>query len=176
MNVAAEPTLHAQQALAFSDIFEARFSPVRYGLRRPRRLELSRLDGPSTAGGRVARQNMVLIPEDPSTSPLVIGWVDATNKRAELRTFRLLGKQFEARHGRGIDLDLDAYEKLESDLQSFFALQKMDLTRADGPSTPMSPDALVETGPRESSWPMLGMLGLGILLGMGIGYLLFGVG
>lgn len=173
----ADRTLHAQMAFDLSDVFAFKFDPVRFGTRRPRRLELSKPDGPSTAGGRVARQNMVLVPVDESsaTSPIVVGWVDAANKRAELRSFRMLGKQFEARHGRGIDLEADAYDQLDTELSSFFNLQKIDLNRVDGPvGGGPSPDGVVERGPRESSTPMVGMLFLGIALGLGLGYLIFG--
>lgn len=176
MDNSPDRTIHAQQALEFTDVFDFKFGPAVYGVRRPRRLELSKPDGPSTAGGRLARQNMVLIPVDETkASPIVVGWVDVSNKKGELRSFRMLGKQFEARHHRGIDLEADAYSKLEEELQSFCDLQKIDLARVDAPVGPTNPDALVERGPRESSAPMFIMLVLGILLGFGIGFLVFGL-
>lgn len=170
----ADRTLHAQMAFELTDVFGFKFGPLKFGQKRPRRLELSKPDGPSTAGGRVARQNLVLVPtEDSPASPLVIGWVDVANKRAELRSFRMLGKQFEARHGRGIDLEADAYDKLEQELSGFCDLQKIDLARIDPPVQAPSADAVVERGPRESSLPMLGMLALGVALGLGLGYIIF---
>ena len=122
----------------------------------------------------MARQNLVLTPiEEGNGSPIVVGWVDVTNRRAELRSFRMLGKQFEARHNRGIDLEADTYDKLEQELQSFMDIQRIVLGRADTAPAPAH-DAVVETGPRESSGPMFAMLALGILLGLGIGYIVFG--
>lgn len=171
----ADRTLHAQMAFELTDVFGFKFGPLQFGNKRPRKLELSKPDGPSTAGGRVARQNLVLVPAEGSpASPIVVGWVDVTNRRAELRSFRMLGKQFEARHGRGIDLEADAYDKLDQELSGFFSLQKIDLGRIDASVQAPSPDAVVERGPRESSLPMLGMLALGIALGLGLGYVIFG--
>jgi hypothetical protein len=161
-------------ALEFTDVFGFKFGSRVYGKRKPRKLEISKPDGLSTSGGRVARQNVILAPADGSSaSPIVVGWVDVANKRAELRSFRMLGKQFEARHGRGIDLEADAYDELERDLASFYELQKVDLARIDEPVGAPSPDAVVERGPRESSAPMFWMLALGIVLGLGLGYIIF---
>ncbi len=166
-------TLHAQQAFELSDVFAFKFGAVRFGTRRPRRLEMSRPDGPSTSGGRQARQNLVLAPtEADGTSPIVVGWVDSGARRAELRSFRTLGKQFQARHGRGIDLEADAYGQLEEELSGFFGMQGIDLAVVD-PTTAPPPDAVVEQGPRESSGPMFAMLGLGVVLGLGLGFVLF---
>lgn len=167
-------TIHAQQAVELSDIFGFKFGAVEFGKRRPRKLVLSEPDGLSTAGGRVARQNMVLSPLGPAGTPIVVGWVDTANKRAELRSFRMLGKTFEARHGKPIDLEAEAYDSLESELLSFFKLQKIDLARVDAPVGAPSANAVVERGPREdSTMPMLGMLALGIVLGLGLGYVIF---
>lgn len=174
MSETPESTVHAQQALKMTDMFEFKFAPVVFGKRRTRKLELSKPDGLSTGGGRQARQNMVLVPtEGTAASPIVVGWVDVANHKAELRSFRMLGKQFEARHGRGIDLEVDAYDQLDAELSSFFRLQKIDLAHVD-PAVNTVADAVVERGPQESSGPMFAMLALGILLGFGLGYVVFG--
>lgn len=171
----AEATLHAQQAFALADTFKLKFAELSFGKKRPRRLVLSEPDGPSTAGGRVSRQNIVLVPvKEGSTTPLVVGWVDGANRRAEIRSFRVVGKNFEARHNRGIDLEPGAYDDLSSELDRFLRAQRIEVA-VDDHSMPTPPDAIVERGPRESSGPMFAMLGLGFALGFGVGYLVFGL-
>ncbi|MEL6185722.1 MAG: hypothetical protein AAFU79_13950, partial [Myxococcota bacterium] len=143
-----DSTLHAQQALQLTDLFEFKFARVVFGQKRPRRLELSKTDALSTAGGRQARQNMVLVAtQDSGASPIVVGWVDAAQGRCELRSFRMLGRQFELRHGRGIDLEAEAYERLSTDLTAFLKIQKISVATVDEPvGSGPGPDAVVERG------------------------------
>jgi len=52
--------------------------------RRPR---LVAPHGPSTAGGKMARQHLTLVPVDGTSGPTtVVGWLDPATRQAELRT------------------------------------------------------------------------------------------
>ena len=121
----ANRTVHAQQAFEFSEVFGYKFDPVLYGKARPRRLKLQQPDGPSTAGGKLARQSLVLVPDDDGSN-LVVGFIDATQKTAELRSFKTVSQQFSARFKAKIDMTQQEYEDLLADLRSFLKIQKID--------------------------------------------------
>ncbi len=106
---------------------------------------------------------------------MVCGWVDLSRRQAELRTFRVVGKQFEARHGWAIDIEADVYAEMLKELEGFLRIQRVEFRTNDVAPVPKRPNPVVEEGPQASTTgPMLGMLGLGILLGLAIGYLVFG--
>ena len=167
-------TEFAQQAVNFADTFSYRFGRQTYGARRPRRLRLMPPDGPSTAGGRHARQPLVLIP-DKGEGNMVLGWVDTTQQQAEIRTFDILKAQFLARFSSPIDLEKGAYERLFGDLESFFKLQKINIRQSVPPtktSGKASPIASVAAASVDAS-VLIGVLLAGIFIGLGLGYILF---
>ena len=176
MSSGPDRTQYAQQAIEFTDIFKFRFQAKSIGIRKPRSLELSEPDGLSTAGGRLARQNLVLVAESAAVSPIVLGWVDPPNQKAELRSYQMLSRHFEARHGRTLDLELAEYERLENDLRDFFRKQKIDLARVDAPvpAPKLVPEPASQGAP-DTTASLLVMLGVGVGLGLGLGYVLFGV-
>lgn len=169
-------TVHAQQAFEFTEVFAYKFDPVVFGRAHPRRLKLFEPDGPSTAGGKQARQSLVLVPDGSEGKNLVIGWIDVTQKAAELRSYGLVAQQFKARFGSDIDLSREEYESLLDDLRSFLKIQKISQRVAEaaaGPKVPARQPAPPAPSPAAGNGPMLAMLGIGILIGFGLGFLVF---
>ena len=163
-----ERTEFAQQAYDFADLFAYRFNRQPYGRNRVRRLRLTEPDGPSTAGGRQARQPMLLVP-DRGDGNLVLGWIDTTQRLAEIRTYDALKEQFKARFSMPIDLERTAYDQLRQDIDSFLRIQKIDVR-----VTAALPKA--ESDPADSvtfPWLLVGVLLAGIMIGLGLGYALF---
>lgn len=119
-------TAYAQAAFQFSDIFSFKFGPLRFGDAPARQLVLREPDGPSTAGGRQARQSLVLVPEDGSGGQVVCGWIDVPQKQSELRTHGLLDQQYVQRFGQNFDLDEVTYNGLLEELKGFLTVQKID--------------------------------------------------
>lgn len=169
-------TVHAQQAFEFTEVFAYKFDPAVFGQTPPRRLKLFEPDGPSTAGGKQARQSLVLVPESGDGGNLVIGWIDVSLKAAELRSYDLLAQQFKARFGSRIDLSRQEYETLLDDLRAFLKIQKIDLKVAEaaaGPKAPAHPPAPAARSQASGNGAMLAMLAIGILIGFGVAFLFF---
>ena len=110
-----------------SDLLNLRFAKERFGTTRPRYLRVREPDGPSTAGGRRARQAITLIDaqEDPR-STIVCGFVDSAAKKAELRGFAVVGRAYEQRFGAPADITRGEYNRMMSMLQDFMAGQGIE--------------------------------------------------
>ncbi len=167
-------TVHAQQAFALTEVFQYKFSHVVFGQKRPRRLKVLEPDV-STAGGKRARQSMVLVPDEGDGGTLVIGWLDTPARTAELRSFNVVRQQYQARFNTEIDLERDAYDALLDDLRSFLKIQKIDLRIVDSTVLPQpprkSPPEPAQGRPVVTA--MLAMLSIGILIGFVLGYIVF---
>lgn len=121
MGFDAKRTQVAQSAFDFSRYFSSVFDSVRVqgaALRRPR---LVTPEGMSTAGGKRARQSIVLAPDDPAHASLTVGWVDIGERRAVLRTHGCLeGLHYERFKNRGFDVDRASYSGFFDQVKSFF--------------------------------------------------------
>lgn len=110
MGFDAKRTQVAQSAFDFARYFSSVFDGVRVGgavLRSPR---LVVPEGMSTAGGKRARQSIVLASEDPGAPSITVGWVDIGERRASLRTYRYLETMHQERYkGRGFDVEQRGY-------------------------------------------------------------------
>lgn len=170
----SQRTEYAQQAFAFNDLFTYKFARQIYGIRRARRLRLNEPAGPSTSGGRQARQPLVLVPDE-GQGNLVLGWVDATLRHAEIRSYDVLREQFVARFSVSIDLEREAYDQLRHDLEGFLKTQKIEVLHAltSPVADRSSPHAADAGNGAVSLLALLGMLVVGIIIGLGLGYVLF---
>ncbi|MEL7367303.1 MAG: hypothetical protein AAFN74_00180 [Myxococcota bacterium] len=167
-------TEYAQQAFEFSDLFAYKFARQIYGAQRARRLRLTEPDGPSTAGGRQARQPLVLVPDN-GDGNMVLGWVDTTHRQAEIRSFDALKNQFKARFARPIDMERGAYDRLCNDLESFLKIQRIEIRRADdAPKVSSLPNNTTDVAFSDGSLALVASVFLaGMLIGLGLGYALF---
>jgi hypothetical protein len=171
-------TVHAQQAFELTDVFGYKFNPLTFGSVVKRRLRLMEPDGPSTAGGRQARQSLVLAPDDEEAAgAVVVGFIDVVQKTAEIRSYEAVSKQFAARYKKKFDLDRETFDLLVAELGGFLKIQKIDHKVVQSAPVPKrtQPEAPVDESGSSMAGPLLGMLALGILVGFGLGYLVFGV-
>ncbi len=131
-------TFHASQAVHMSDLLNLRFAKERFGTARPRYLRVREPDGPSTAGGRRARQAIILIDfHDDARSTLVCGFVDSVAKKAELRGFAMVKHAYEQRFGTPIDISRGEYKRMMSMLQDFMAGQGIETRLVNDPPPKM---------------------------------------
>lgn len=178
MNQDAARTVHAQQAMELTDLFSYKFGAQRYGQKVPRRLKLQEPDGPSTAGGKQARQPLVLADESEPPQTMVFGWVDTTQRRCEIRALSALSRQHQQRFGRPIDFEAAEHQRLVEDLRGFLKIQKIEVVEVDNvPSPPPSvqtaaPAAAAAEG--ASTGMVLGVFVAGVAVGLALGYVLFG--
>jgi hypothetical protein len=110
-------TMTAREGLDAAELVNAAFGRKTVGKQTPRRVEVIAPDGPSTAGGKRARQTIRLVPAAGDGSPVMCGFLDVAQKVVELRSFETLVQQYEARFGAACDISQDEYAGLCRDLQ-----------------------------------------------------------
>lgn len=127
-------TYHASQAVHMSDLLNLRFAKERFGTERPRYLRIREPDGPSTDGGRVARQAITLVDfQEDAKSTIVCGFLDTVAKKAELRGFAMVNTAFEQRFGGAVDISRGEYARMMSMLQDFMAGQGIETRMINEP-------------------------------------------
>ncbi|RMG19560.1 MAG: hypothetical protein D6729_04925 [Deltaproteobacteria bacterium] len=106
----APRTMLATEGLRIGGLLMAKLASVRLGTQPVR---VVRVTDPevSTEGGKRARQNISLHPEGGEAATLVVGWMDASTRVAELRTFEVVQAHFQARFGMPSDIDPEAYDR-----------------------------------------------------------------
>jgi hypothetical protein len=110
-------TMTAREGLDAAELVNAAFGRRTIGKQTPRRVEVIAPDGPSTAGGKRARQTIRLVPALGDGSPMMCGFLDVAQKVVELRSYETLCQQYEARFGERCDITQDEYAGLCRDLQ-----------------------------------------------------------
>jgi hypothetical protein len=101
-----------------------------------RTLQLRAPDGPSTGGGLLARQSVVLQAEGGDT--VVCGWADLPAKRSDLRSFSTVAEQFSARKGHLVDFTQREYEALLGELEELFVQHGMEVRSNRGDTKDLS--------------------------------------
>lgn len=132
-------TKTAQQAMAVTDIVNRTLAEKVVGAEPPKRLQIRDLDGPSTQGGRRARQSIVLVPIDGSIEgSMMCGWVDTAQKDAEIRTHALVARQFRERYRRELDVTPAEYDEVTHELRGLLAFDSIEARTvdADGEAPP----------------------------------------
>lgn len=122
-------TMTAQEGLDAAELVNAAFARKTIGKHTPRRLEVFAPDGPSTAGGKRARQTIRLVPLAGETGPVMCGFLDVAQKVVELRSYDTLMQQYEARFGVPCDITTDEYATLCRDLQMTLTPFRYSFTR-----------------------------------------------
>lgn len=115
-------TMMAQQALEVSDLLNMRFAGMLVGQEPKKRLQVNAPDGPSTDGGKRARQSITVQQPDGGNA-LMCGWLDVAQKKAELRTYRVIAEHSEQRYHRPFDVTQGEYDNLMREAQSLLKLQ-----------------------------------------------------
>ena len=109
-------TMFATHAALFAERLQDKFAKKIYGRAPNRVLRIDEPEGPSTAGGRLARQSISLVPRKVQGPPIVCGWVDVAKSEAQLRGHESMTRRFEAQHGTPLDLSQEDYERCIDDL------------------------------------------------------------
>jgi len=165
-------TEHAVRLFDFAGVFTTEFAHRTYGVRRPRRVRLTDPDEATTAGGKLARRSILLVPDDGQRDTLVIGWVDIVQCTSELRSFESLGQYFQERFGHALDVAPHEYVTLSDDIARLFEKEGIVITvlppavRTSSASVlPPQPDQAADQG-----W-LFWLVGL--LTGFALGYAVF---
>lgn len=109
-------TSHAQEAVNAAELINSAFKKRTLGSAVPRRLEVAPPSGPSTSGGKKARQPITLVQPALQAPAVMIGFLDVAQKSAGLRDYELVARQYEGRFRASFETSKDEYQALCSDL------------------------------------------------------------
>ncbi|RKG59594.1 hypothetical protein D7X30_11125 [Corallococcus sp. AB011P] len=165
-------TMFATHSALLAERLKAELQHKIYGRSPHRILRVDEPEGPSTAGGKQARQAISLVDRKGTAPALVAGWVDVAKGQASLRNHEAVAKRYEFQHGTPLELVPEEYEKFLTDVDEVLrtaAIQVRILvpdesapTRATvGQQTPRATGVAVR-------WVML-LVVVAFLLGLGAG-------
>ena len=175
-------TENAKQAVHLSDLLALKFARERFGTDVPRYLRITEPDGPSTDGGRKARQAILLCPQrEGLSSNVVCGFIDVAMHRAEIRSYAVVKAHFERRHQRPVDITRGEYNRMVDLVQSFLDNQSFETRVTTTPPTrapsPAGPRYAPRSAPPTRFSPNYALgLTVSFLLGFLACYLLVGTG
>jgi translation initiation factor IF-2 len=114
-------TMFANHSALLAEQLREALSKKMYGRGPHRVLRIDEPEGPSTAGGKLARQNISLVPRKGSGPSLVCGWVDVSKREAQLRNHDAVAKRYESHHGEPLELVAEEYERFLNDVEEVLA-------------------------------------------------------
>jgi hypothetical protein len=128
-------TMTAAQGVNSAELINAAMSKKQVGKATPRRVVVAAPDGPSTSGGKHARQSITLVPVSGQGSTVMCGWLDVAQRAAGLRDYPSVGEQFRARYGHALDVTAEEYGALVRDLEGLLKTIGVSATQevSEGP-------------------------------------------
>lgn len=110
-------TTFSNQAVLIADLLRERFSRKIYGSGFYQ-LHIDDPDGPSTAGGLLARQPLSLVPQIEMAPTIVFGWVDVSRRDAQLRSYEVVERRHQSRQGGALPISAEIYERFLDELMN----------------------------------------------------------
>jgi hypothetical protein len=109
-------TVMAREGVNAAEVVNTAMKKREVGKDTPRRVEVIAPHGPSTSGGKKARQSITLVPVSGQGAGLMFGFMDVAQKSVELRDYALVAEQFRKRFGTRFDVTAEEYTGLTSQL------------------------------------------------------------
>ncbi|WP_158617007.1 hypothetical protein, partial [Corallococcus exercitus] len=109
-------TMFATHSALLAERLKAELQHKIYGRSPHRILRVDEPEGPSTAGGKQARQAISLVDRKGTAPALVAGWVDVAKGQASLRNHEAVARRYEFQHGSPLELAPEEYEKFLTDV------------------------------------------------------------
>lgn len=110
-------TMTALEGLNAAEIVSAAFARKTIGALTPRKLEVVAPDGPSTSGGKRARQTIRLVPATGGGPAVMCGALEVAQKVVALRTHAGVAQHHEKRFGTPFDVTADEYAAMCKELE-----------------------------------------------------------
>jgi hypothetical protein len=122
-NVAAAPqqpaaptkqiyTMLAREGVNAAELINTALRKRTVGKAVARRVEVIAPHGPSTSGGRKARQSITLVQVSGTGPAIMIGFLDVAQKTAQLRDHAAVAQQYRARFGGELDITEQEHAEL----------------------------------------------------------------
>ncbi len=124
-------TVVAQEAMDIGDHLLLLFSKKTVGENPQMRVDVAKPDGPSTEGGKKARQTISLVPTEGVSGKVMVGWLDVAQKRVEVRSFRVVRYQYYDRYGTDFNVPHSEYEEVVEELSNFLRARGFNVVVKD---------------------------------------------
>ena len=124
-------TVQAGHVFRITEMLELQFATHTVGTQVVRRLQITGLDAPSTDGGRKARQAIMLADVHEQKPAIVIGFLDAPHRAAQLKSYVVISQEYSARYGVPIDIAVPEYDRFVKALIAFLKGQQIDARLAN---------------------------------------------
>jgi hypothetical protein len=121
-------TMTAAQGANAAELINAGLAKKTVGKALQRRIVVAPPDGPSTQGGKHARQTITLAAVEGQHAAVMCGWLDVAQKTAGLRDYRAVADQFKARTGKPLDVTAEEYLSIINELEKFMSIIKVSVT------------------------------------------------
>lgn len=110
-------TMFANHSALLAEQLRDALGKKMYGRGPHRVLRIDDPEGPSTGGGKQARQSISLVPRKGTGPSVVCGWVDVSKRESQLRSFEGVARRYEAHHGEPLELAPEEYERFLHDVE-----------------------------------------------------------
>lgn len=111
-------TVMAREGVNAAQLINTALKKRSIGKVTPRRVEVVSPNGPSTSGGKKARQSITLVPTSGQGAAIVFGFLDVAQKTAELRDYTFVAQQHRARFGAPFEASAEEYQTLTKELSN----------------------------------------------------------
>lgn len=160
-------TMVARQGMSSAEILNSALAKKTLGTQPKRYLHIAAPDGPSTEGGKLARQPIRLIEDASAVNGLMCGYLDASRKVAELRDYSRVAKQHKERFGAIFEPTAQEYDALISQVEAMLKSLSFEVTRDRAPaeSAVWTPQGqLPELTQSGLLWLLAAALSIGVLI------------
>lgn len=166
----------AREGLDAAELVKAAFARKTIGVATPFAVEVLAPDGPSTAGGKRARQAIRLVPAGGDGAPVMCGSVDVARKVVELRSYRSVAEQYQQRFGKPFGIADAEYAALCRELEATLSPFRYSFAHeVEGPMAQGPRTKSLELAASRPSGPLLNivLLGLVALVVAGVALVMF---
>jgi hypothetical protein len=123
-------TVLAREGVNAAELINTALRKRAVGKAVPRRVEVIAPHGPSTSGGRKARQSITLAQVSGTGPAIMVGFLDVAQKAAELRDHAAVAQQFRARFGSELDITEQEYAELIKALSGMLGTLSFRISQA----------------------------------------------
>jgi hypothetical protein len=121
-------TMLAREGVNVAELINTAHRKRAIGKVVPRRVEVIAPHGPSTSGGKKARQSITLVPVEGGGPAIMIGHLDVAQKVAELRDHAAVTKQYRARFGSALEITAEEYQTAVKELSGLLGTMGFRIT------------------------------------------------
>lgn len=123
-------TVLAREGVNAAELINTALRKRTVGKATPRRVEVIAPHGPSTSGGRKARQSITLAQVSGTGPAIMVGFLDVAQKAAQLRDHAAVAQQYRARFGSELDVTEQEYEELLKALSGMLGTLSFKISQA----------------------------------------------